>query len=740
MRFFSRHLKLEPTLQVAQAECGLCCVRTLLAAHGLNMSLTELRQVKEPGRDGLGIQQLKRLLIFFGMDANVYRVSNTKVLEGINMPVIAFWKGSHFVCIESVERNSAVLMDPSVGRLTISRADLDKDFSGYIVTARPTAELVPSKRSWSKRWTKEYLWPESIGGVYAKVGFTSVVLVLLTLAAPWATKYLIDHGFQGQITLAWVLIVLGIGALIMAGVSYLRTVVAAQLVCRFAWHLSSKAFERLLSLPTRYFNVRAPGEIVYRLNSLNRIQDLLGSALIQGALEMLSAITVLAYIYFLSPLLGIIASALLLMVFFFLGWSQPRISAVTDAELHEGTSAQSIQLDAVVSINSVKLGGYVGTYLKDWQGSFKRLLDAMVRRIRLQDGLIGSLLAATQVFAPIVLLVVSVDLAMRGHLTIGDAVAVQSVASLLFSYARSVFSTWNQVQVAERYVQLAEDIFEYPMEQPGSTRHALSGGQITMVNVEFKYSSEVEPAVSGVTLGVQPGETLALVGKSGSGKTTLGKVMASLFEPTSGTIQFDGLDLSAYDLDHLRSSISYIPQESHLHNRSILENLQLGCDRSEDEIIEFCRKLGFLDFIDEFPMGYHTVVSQLGANLSGGQRQRIQVARVLLQNPKLLIMDEATSSLDNVSQRQVYEQLEALDCTKIVIAHRFATVLNADQIAVLKDGKVIQIGTHNELVSVPGPYSELFHAELEGEVPMPLPRRAADWPVSALPAQFEGVS
>ena len=216
--------------------------------------------------------------------------------------------------------------------------------------------------------------------------------------------------------------------------------------------------------------------------------------------------------------------------------------------------------------------------------------------------------------------------------------------------------------------------------------------------------------------------------------------MASLFEPTSGTIQFDGLDLSAYDLDHLRSSISYIPQESHLHNRSILENLQLGCDRSEDEIIEFCRKLGFLDFIDEFPMGYHTVVSQLGANLSGGQRQRIQVARVLLQNPKLLIMDEATSSLDNVSQRQVYEQLEALDCTKIVIAHRFATVLNADRIAVLKDGKVIQIGTHNELVSVPGPYSELFHAELEGEVPMPLPRRAADWPVSALPAQFEGVS
>ncbi|MEH6930588.1 ABC transporter ATP-binding protein, partial [Priestia megaterium] len=223
------------------------------------------------------------------------------------------------------------------------------------------------------------------------------------------------------------------------------------------------------------------------------------------------------------------------------------------------------------------------------------------------------------------------------------------------------------------------------------------------------------PAIKDINMDISDGETVALVGFSGSGKTTLGKVISSLFEPTSGSIYFGGIEYHDYNLDTLRKSISYIPQEAHLHNRTIMENLKLGSERTEKEILEICTSLDFLDFINKFPMGYNTVISETGASLSGGQRQRIHIARVLLQTPKLLIMDEATSSLDNISQAHVYDALSKLNCTKIVIAHRLATILNADRIVVLQDGCIVQCGSHEELINSEGLYAKLFNAELKKE-------------------------
>lgn len=706
--------RLKPTLQVAQTECGLCCVRTVLAAFGRDTSISELRQLKEPGRDGLGIQQLKQLLIVFGLDAKVFRIHDPRGLAALPYPLIAFWRGSHFVCVESRGKKSSVLMDPSIGRVTVTNEEFDESFAGFVLASSPTEAFTPTRDGVLARWRKPYLWPSGAGRLYVRLALASLLLVLLTLAVPVLTRHVIDTGFGGPTSLMTILAGLGVGAALMAGVLYLRTVFATQLICRFAWHLSSQAFNRLLRLPSRFFNVRAPGEIIYRLNALNRLPDLLGVALVQGVLDLMSGLAVLGYIFWTSPTLGAIIVAILVSLFFFLGWVQPRVSAVTDAELHEGSNAQSIQLDAVVSINSVKLGGYVGTYVRDWENSFRRLLKAMTRRIRLQEGLLGAVVATVQVFAPLALLVLSLAFAAEGIITLGQAVAVQAVASLLFSYARSVFSTWNEAQVAARYVELAEDVFEYPPERSADSAQRMTSGRITALGVDFRYSSESAAAVRGLNVDVIPGETLALVGRSGSGKTTVGKLFASLFEPTQGRLLFDGVDVRDYDLDTLRRSISYIPQEAYLHNRTILENLRLGSGRADDEIIEFCRGLGFLDFVDELGMGYHTTVSELGANLSGGQRQRIHVARVLLQRPAVLIMDEATSSLDNLTQRQVYARLGELDCTKIVIAHRFATIVNADRIAVLDGGDVVQLGSHHELMAVRGAYSDLFNAELGG--------------------------
>lgn len=710
----TKKLRLRPTLQVSHTECGLCCVRTLLAAYGHEISITALRQIKEPGRDGLGLQQMRDLLSSFGMKASTYRVKDPRGLLTIPAPYIAFWRGNHFVAVEHVSESTVTIMDPAVGRLSIRFEEFAESFDTYILVANPTATFKKTKLSFFEKWHKTFLWTDASLRLYVLMTVVSLLLVGITLAIPIATQSLVDYRTNQGFSLNVFLLSLGVAVVCTTLLNFARTEIAIRMTQTLSWHLSSHAFSRLLSLPSRYFTVRAPGEIVYRLNSLNRLPDILGTTLIQGALDALSVITVIGYVLWISPVLGTITLLLISLLIVFLGTTQPHANRAMESELHSGTSAQSIQLDAVVSINNVKLGGYVETYLNDWKKSFTKLLTALGKRIRVQQGIIGATLASAQMFSPLFLLVISLKFAENGVITLGEAIAVQSVAVLLFSYIRSLFSAWTEFQVASRYVELAEDIFEYPSEvNSGSIKHSLRGG-LTARNLNFKYSTDAPFALNGVNLEVMPGETVALVGASGSGKTTLGKVFATLFAPTSGELLFDGVNVSNYDLSELRKYISYIPQEAYLHNRTIIENLKLGCDLPENDIILRCRELKFLDFIDEFPMGYQTGVSELGANLSGGQRQRIHVARVMLQNPAVLVMDEATSALDNITQRLVYTQLSSINCTKIVIAHRMATILNADRIGLLDGGHLTQVGTHAELMQNCKRYADLYSLELQG--------------------------
>ncbi|MDG0819671.1 ATP-binding cassette domain-containing protein [Staphylococcus equorum] len=544
----------------------------------------------------------------------------------------------------------------------------------------------------------------------------SIILVFITLSIPIITQILIDTGFNGPLSFFIIIASLSISAAISTILSFARSIFSIKMVYKFSWYLMDNAFRRLLFLPAKYFTVRSPGEIIYRLNALTRIQDVLGSVLVQAILDFISGTALLIYVFWVSPTVGFITLVILTINFIFLVISQKYINAAKDKELHEGSEAQSIQLDALVSINSVKLGGYTETYIKDWESKYQKLLNAMTFRMKLQDGLVRSVLSSTQTFAPVFILAINLYLVKLEIMTLGQAIAIQAIVSLLFSYTNSIFSTISETLMSLKYIELADDIFEYPTEEYSkSSSHLLKSGNISLQNITFSYTPDSSAAIKDVNLDIYEEETVALVGVSGSGKTTLGKIISTLFKPSDGLLYYDDIEDNKYNINILRESISYIPQEANLHNRTIMENLKLGCNNTEIEIKTFCDNLGFLDFINELPMGYNTVVSEMGANLSGGQRQRIHIAKVLLQNPKILVMDEATSSLDNISQSKVYEALDNLQCTKVVIAHRLDTVLNANRIIVLDKGEIVETGTHLELISKRGLYYYLFNTNIKEE-------------------------
>ena len=690
----------------------------LLRQLGSRESMPSLRRSSDIGRDGMSLNDMRDLLANRGVTGRIFK-ANAAGLGSLALPIIIFWENYHFVILESLNDVEAVIVDPASGRRRVGLADFISSFSGFAMSVEKNDEFSATEHK------TEWIWKDFLTSLkYTK---KSVILSLLltcivfatTLVVPMMTQRLIDAQVaSGTTDLSSILLVAAVGSslgyfiLLMLRVQHLTRMMVV-----IGRHTMGTTFGRLLRLPYKYFGSRSPGELVYRLNSVSGIRDLLSTQLVGGILDIGMLIFVSAYMSIQSMKLAMIAGAFFLGMTILLFATRSRVSEALDNEMTELSKSQSLQLEAVVSIQSIKLAGMEDQFLAGWTEVYERALTRLRSRAIVQ-GFVTSAVTVVQTLAPIVVLIVGLSMVANGEMTIGGAIAFQVISTTFFGLASSIFGSYTQYLLAGSYLERIADINQSDPElwSTGGHRGALMGN-IKMANVGFAYSQNGAEVLHGITCEVRQGQKLAIVGQSGSGKTSLGKILAGLYRPTSGSVHYDGRPAWEYDRRYFFESLGVVPQEISLQNKSVMDNITMGHSAlTIEDVIGAAEAVRIDDEIRRMPMGYNTLVSEMGMNFSGGQRQRLALARAIARRPKILILDEATSSLDIHNEAQISDFLKDLQCTQIVIAHRMSTVLDADLILVMKDGQVVDRGTHETLSAGSLPYRELFETQLRERV------------------------
>ncbi|MFE5871742.1 peptidase domain-containing ABC transporter [Streptomyces roseifaciens] len=703
--------------QFAPTECALCCIAMILSAYGSRNSVTKLRREHETGRDGLTIKQTADILREHGMQVRTFR-AGVKSLTKLTFPLIVYWNDSHLVVLEEITERHATVVDPSGGRRKITIAEFEEHFSGMAMEATPTSAYAPVRHREPNVW-REFL--RAMGPAkwaLVQAFLMSLLLYAFTIVMPMAIEHAINNfaRYFEDVPLPLVLAALLVPMAAHLGVSLLRSLCLATVIRSLGEVMMGRTFKTLLGLPYKYFANRSQGELMYRLSSIASVRDMLSSQIAAVMLDVGSLIVVFTYIFLRSVQLGLIALAVFLCMVAVAAVAYRPVRKVTTHEINETTESSSLQMEAMSSIETLKVSGMTDTFFDDWRRVYAGAMDRTRQRIILQ-GAASSTHTMLQIFGPLLVLATGLWLVWKGSLDLGTAVAVQAMTATSLGTVTTLSGAFSQIVIANAQVTRVGDILHQPPSDPVFGEKTVEiGGAVSLRDVSFSYPGTRSPALDGVTFDVRAGQSVAVVGSSGSGKSTLGKLLMGLYPVESGSIDYDSTPIGEISAEAFYRRVAYVPQEIVLSNRTIAENIRFGVPGAGMEAVhEAARQAQIHQDIEAMPLGYHTQIREMGGSLSGGQRQRVALARALARQPGVLVLDEATSALDTVTESRIAEALGSLKCTRIVIAHRLSTIIHADLIVVLQHGKVVQTGTHGELVAVEGPYQDLVRSQVSVE-------------------------
>jgi ABC-type bacteriocin/lantibiotic exporter with double-glycine peptidase domain len=637
-------------------------------------------------------------------------------LEYLPAGAILHWEFNHFIVFERLQKDGVDVVDPASGRRRVPMAEFGRLFTGVALIFEPSESFTPQARGSRRLWyyARQVL---SQSGLLSRILVTSAMTQAFGLGLPVLTGVLVDRIVpRGDIGL---LQVLACGFVVIIVFSFLASYIRAHLLLHLRTHLDAQMtlnfLEHLFELPYAFFQRRSAGDLIMRLNSNATVREIITTGALSGALDGILVVTYLVMLLVTSPLLGsiVLALGLLRIVIFLL--SRRRIRDLMSESLRKQAESQSYQVQMLAGIETLKAAGAESRAMQHWSNLFVNVLNVSLARGRL-NALIQSLIGTLGFASPLIILVAGGLLVLDGQLSLGKMLALSALGAGFLGPLTALVGTAIQFQELGSYIERIDDVLQTPREQDPLqvTLARPLKGAITIENVTFQYSPISPPAVKDVSLAIGPGQMIAIVGRSSAGKSTLANLMMGLYQPTSGRILYDDVDLATLEARSVRAQLGVVTQHPYLFGATIRNNIALAAPESSlDAVVAAAKAAHIHDEIAAMSLGYETVLVDGGLSLSGGQKQRIALARALIDNPTILLLDEATSGLDAVTEGKIQQSLADLGCTRIVIAHRLSTIRNADLILVMEDGRVVEQGYHAELVERDGYYARLLASQLE---------------------------
>ena len=715
--------KVPVVMQLEALECGAASLTMLMAYYDKWVPLEQVRSDCGVSRDGSKAKNIALAAINYGFDVKAYRYDPKTIQEEGVFPCIIHWNMNHFVVLNGFKGGRAYLNDPARGDIDVSMEEFDESFTGVTIVPTPGPDFKPSGKPKSiLDFTKKRL--VGAGAAVAFVMLTTAISYLFGIINAFTSRIFMDRLLTG-VNPDWVdpfINMLVWLAAIQLIVAWAQAVYSLKINGKMAVIGSTSFMWKVLRLPMDFFSQRQAGDIQARLALNSTIASTLINTLAPLLLNTIMAVFYLVVMLKQSVLLTCIGlTALVINIAVSQLVTKRRIN-ITRVQMRDQAKLASTKTSGISMIETIKSSGAENGFFQKWAG-YQASVNTQTVKTNKTNMLIGKVPEFLTSVANYGILVLGVYLTMIGEYTLGGVMMFQGFLSSFMTPAQTLISAGQTLQEMRTQMERVEDVMEYPddislkayqgdVDTADESELAKLSGNLELKDVTFGYSKLEPPLIENFSLKLEPGERVALVGASGCGKSTISKLVSGLYQPWSGEILYDGKPRSAYPRDVLVGSLAVVDQDITLFEDTIAENIRMWDSTIEDfEIVLAARDAQLHDDITKLPNGYQHKINSSGKNLSGGQRQRMEIARVLVQDPTIVIMDEATSALDARTEYEVMSAICERGITCVVIAHRLSTIRDCNEIIVLDRGKVVERGTHDELIAKGGAYADLVASE-----------------------------